>query len=117
MGLFDLAFDFVQEQAGKQIIREALGEALSTMESMIGNSGQTTVFNDYVVEAFMDAAQADVEDGWEDVDIGEYMDFMGEIVEEGNNIMADAYDYAAEIGAEDADFSEDADSDEIDFDF
>jgi hypothetical protein len=31
--------------------------------------------------------------------------------------MADAYDYAAEIGAEDADFSEDADSDEIDFDF
>lgn len=81
------------------IIKSGLAEALSTMAGMPGNAGQTTVFNDYVVDAFKENAQADVQDGWTDVNIGEYMDFMGEIVAEGNSIMQAAYEYAQEVQA------------------
>lgn len=84
----------------RNVIREGLEEALLTMESMVGNAGQQAVFNDYVQPQFTQNAQASVNDGWEDVDIGEYMDFMGEIVEEGNQIMADAYQLAEEILSE-----------------
>lgn len=83
----------------REVINEGFQEALSTMEGMIGNAGQQTVYNSYVVPAFQDA-KGPIEDGWNDVDIGEYMDFMGEIVEEGNSIMADAYDQAQEILSE-----------------
>lgn len=83
----------------KAIIQSGLAEALDTMEGMCGNAGQTTVFNDHVEPAFRENAQADVESGWEDVNIGEYMDFMGEIVAEGNSIMEAAYEYAQEVQA------------------
>lgn len=79
---------------GTQIIQEGLSEALSTMQSMCANEGQTSVYDSYVVDAFQQNAQASPEDGWEDVDIGGYMDFMGEIVETGNQIMQAAYDEA-----------------------
>ena len=82
------------------IVREGLSDALSTMEGMVGNAGQAAVFEDYVIDAFQENAQADIEDGWSDVDIGEYMDFMGEIVDEGNGIMSDAYSEAQEILSE-----------------
>ena len=84
----------------RDIIKEALQEALSTMEDMVGNAGQLSVFNSYVQPQFIENAQAPIEDGWEDVDIGEYMDFMGEIVGEGNQIMAEAYELAQEILSE-----------------
>lgn len=87
-------------ESPQAIIKSGLEDALSTMEGMTGNAGQDTVYIDYVEPAFKENAQADVEDGWEDVDIGEYMDFMGEIVAEGNSIMQDAYDYAQETQAE-----------------
>jgi hypothetical protein len=87
-------------ESPQAIIKSGLEEALDTMSEMTANPGQDTVYNDYVIEAFRENAQADVEEGWTDVDIGEYMDFMGEIVAEGNSIMQDAYDYAQEVQAE-----------------
>jgi hypothetical protein len=104
MGLFsafvniiDSGFDIAE---AREIVREGLDDALTTMSGMVGNAGQDVVFNDYVEPAFRENAEASIDDGWTDVDIGEYMDFMGEIVEEGNSIMADAYDEAQEILSE-----------------
>lgn len=103
MGLFDLftaavgsAIDIAE--AG-QIIDEAFQEALGKMEGMCGNEGQISVFGSYVAPAFADA-KGPIKEGWNNVDIGEYMDFMGEIVEEGNSIMSDAYDQAQEMLSE-----------------
>lgn len=79
----------------EDIIKESLDEALFTMESMCANEGQTSVFQSQVVPAFTENSQAAPDDGWEDVDIGGYMDFMGEIVEEGNTTMQFAYEEAA----------------------
>jgi len=87
-------------ESPQAIIKSGLEDALSTMEGMTANAGQDTVYQDYVIDGFRENAQADVEEGWSDVDIGEYMDFMGEIVAEGNSIMQDAYDQAQETQAE-----------------
>lgn len=97
----------------RNVVREGLADALSTMEGMIGNAGQETVYNDYVVPAFQENAQSDIEDGWEDVDIGEYMDFMGDIVDEGNSIMSNAYEQAQEILSEAEEAAEGAGNDEF----
>ena len=97
----------------RSIVRQGLSDALSTMDGMVGNAGQQTVFNDYVEPEFRENAQADIDDGWTDVDIGEYMDFMGEIVEEGNSIMADAYEQAQEILSELEEAIESAGDDEF----
>lgn len=100
MGLFSAAFDAgLDIGEAREVIREGLAEALDTMEDMLGNAGQETIFGDYVVPAFLENA-GPIRDGWEDVDIGDYMDFMGEIVGAGNDIMADAYDEAEEILSE-----------------
>ena len=84
----------------REIIDEGLADALITMENMVGNPGQQSVFNDYVEPQFIENAQAPIGDGWTDVDIGEYMDFMGEIVGEGNQIMTTAYQLAQEVLSE-----------------
>ncbi len=84
----------------RNVIKEGLQEALFVMGGMVGNAGQQTVYENYVVPEFKGNAQADINDGWQDVDIGEYMDFMGEIVGEGNQIMADAYTLAQFILSE-----------------
>lgn len=108
-GLFASAisagFDIAQ---AREVIKEGLQQALSTMEDMVGNPGQQSVFNSYVVPQFTENAQAPIDDGWEDVDIGEYMDFMGEIVGEGNQIMAEAYALAQEILSEYEEAAEEA---------
>jgi len=83
----------------RAIVRAALGDALLTMQGMVGNAGQQTVYNNYVVPEFQANAQRDIREGWNDVDIGEYMEFMGEIVEAGNQIMESAYAYLAEISS------------------
>lgn len=99
----------------REVVREGLQNALSTMEGMVGNTGQETVYNDYVQPAFISNA-GPIQEGWNEVDIGEYMDFMGDIVGEGNDIMSEAYDLAQEIlseleealeGAGDEDYDED----------
>lgn len=84
----------------RNVIKEGLAEALLVMNGMLGNAGQETVFKDYVQPQFVINAQVPIMDGWQDVDIGEYMDFMGEIVNEGNQIMADAFDLAQQILSE-----------------
>jgi vacuolar-type H+-ATPase subunit H len=89
----------------RELVREAYNDALDTMESMVGNEGQQVVFNDYVVPAFREA-RGPVKDGWTEVDIGEYMDFMGEIVEEGNSIMSEAYEEAQEMLSELEEFAD-----------
>lgn len=81
---------------GDNALEEALLEALEIMESMIGNAGQATVYERYIVPAFIEAFQVSkVTEGWEEVDIGEYMAFVGIIVDEGNQFMVDAYEEAA----------------------
>jgi hypothetical protein len=81
------------------IIRSGLQDALSTMEGMVANEGQQTVYKEYVVEEFVQNAQADVDEGWSDVELPEYSDFMGEIIAEGNSIMEETYEYAQEVAA------------------
>ena len=94
--LIEEAIELAEE--AEEIIMNAYYEALTRMASMVGNPGQASVFEDYVVPAFEEAfTESDPENGWEDVDIGEYMVFMGEIVGEGNDIMSDAYDDAASL--------------------
>ena len=89
----------IEGESSQAIIKSGLNDALSTMESMPVNSGQESIYQDYVVDAFEANAEAPVDEGWTEVDIGEYMDFMGEIVAEGNNIMTEAYEYAYEVQA------------------
>ena len=94
----------VQEAAGGEGIRaflaQALLEAIEQMSEMIGNAGQESVFVLYIVPGFLQSfSTSTIDDGWEDVDIGEYMSFTGIIVEEGNQMMQDAYEEAAQIQA------------------
>jgi hypothetical protein len=110
---FNIASSGLSIAEARAVVKEGLSEALGTMSGMIGNAGQDAVYNDYVVGAFQENAQASIDDGWSDVDIGEYMDFMGEIVDEGNSIMADAYDEAAEILSEIEEAAEGAGDDEF----
>jgi hypothetical protein len=86
-------------ESPQAIIRSGLQDALDTMEGMLANPGQETVYTDYVIDAFHENASAPVDEGWEDVELDNYMDFMGEIIAEGNMIMADTYDYAQEVQA------------------
>lgn len=107
MGLFDMLLDQIVESIGNEIVGAAFDDALSTMEGMCVNPGQEAVFMDHVVPEFEGAlASSSSEAGWDAVDIGEYMDFMGEIVEAGNQIMSEAYEALAALGA-DGEFDED----------
>ena len=103
MGLFDFfvsAFDLAEGiEEARNIIEEGFDDAISTMEGMIGNEGQASIFESYVIPAFQDA-RGPINDGWPGVDIGDYMDFMGDIVGEGNSIMEEAYAAAQEILSE-----------------
>jgi hypothetical protein len=57
-------------------------------------------------------SETTIEEGWDDVDIGEYMSFMGEIVAEGNAIMEAAYQEAQSIAAEIEDIEAEIEDDE-----
>ena len=100
IALAEEAEGLIQEasEEAEQIISQAFGEALETMAGMTGNAGQDAVYESQVVPAFLEAyANSDIEDGWNDVNIGEYMAFMGEIVGEGNDIMSAAYAEAGNV--------------------
>jgi hypothetical protein len=107
MGLFSFIDDIKDIYDAKEIIKEGLDEALSTMELMIVNEGQTSVFQSTLAPAFESAAQASPEDGWDDVSADPYSDFMGEICEAGNQIMEAAYEYAQEVLADEESYDED----------
>jgi hypothetical protein len=103
MGLFsafgEIASSGISIGEATEIVNEGFSDAISTMEGMIGNAGQQSVFDSYVLDAFA-SNKSPIKEGWTDVDIGEYMDFMGEIVDEGNSIMGDAYSEAQDILSE-----------------
>lgn len=107
MGLFSFIDDIKDIYDAKEIIAEGLQEALDTMELMIVNEGQTSVFQSTLAPAFESAAQASPEDGWDDVSADPYSDFMGEICEAGNQIMEAAYEYAQEVLADEESYDED----------
>ena len=91
--LLRIAIEFAGEEIAQDIITGGLDEALSIMGSMVANEGQASIFESTIAPEFeSNTEQAlDSEDyEWEDVDAGDYMDFMGQIVEEGNGIMASA---------------------------
>lgn len=96
MGLFDEAFDFAFQAYAREVIRDGLEEAISTMTSMCANEGQSQALQN-ILPDFSAAASASPEDGWPGVSCNPYCDFIGEIVEEGNNIMENAYDEAGGI--------------------
>ena len=82
------------------ITSEALTEAIDIMENMTINEGQKTVLHKYIIPNFIKTHEELKEEpcyGWDDVDAGDYIDFMGEICEAGNLIMTDAYNYACII--------------------
>jgi hypothetical protein len=85
-------------ESPQAIIQSGLQDALDTMEGMLGNAGQETIYRDYVIEAFRSNV-GPVDEGWEEVELDDYMDFMGEIIAEGNAIMDETYDYAQEVQA------------------
>jgi hypothetical protein len=107
MGLFSFIDDIKDIYDAREIIAEGLQEALGTMESMVVNEGQTSVFESTLGPAFEDAAQASPEDGWDNVSADPYSDFMGEICEAGNQIMEAAYEYAQEVLADEESYDED----------
>jgi len=100
----------IYEEAS-QIVEAAFYEAMDTMYGMCGNAGQESVFFNYVISDFADAMDStEIGDDWPDVDIGEYMVFMGEIVEAGNAIMSEAFDEAASLKGQAEDGEADLDS-------
>lgn len=107
MGVSDAISAGINISEAKAVVDEGFAEAISTMQGMTGNAGQDSVLNSYVIPAF-EANKGPIDNGWTDVDIGEYMDFMGDIVNEGNEIMADAYEEAQEILSELEEMAEEA---------
>jgi|LakMenEpi03Aug12_release.lakeMendotaPanAssembly.Ray.scaffolds.fasta_scaffold99259_3 hypothetical protein len=91
----DLIAAGIGEIIAQNIVAEAFLEAIETMKLMPANEGQSVVYTEYVLPAFklqFELQGPDAgEEMWNDVDIGVYMDFMGEIVEEGNKIMEEAF--------------------------
>jgi len=88
------------EEAG-EIVEAAFYEAMDTMYEMCGNAGQESVFFNHVIPAFADEMEnTQIGEDWSGVDIGEYMVFMGEIVEAGNSIMEDAFGEASGLASE-----------------
>jgi hypothetical protein len=98
IGSENSASDAAKRVLANLVLNEGLAEALDTMNSMVGNAGQQTVYNNYVLVEFKKTRSSiRPGDDWPGIDIGEYMDFMGIIVEEGNSIMEEACDFAADI--------------------
>jgi hypothetical protein len=94
--LIEEAISLLEES--EEIILAAYIEAIAKMISMVANPGQASVMQSEVIPGFEESYEtSDPETGWEDVDIGEYMTFMGEIVSEGNSIMSAAYGEASSL--------------------
>jgi len=107
MGLFDLLGVMQDVDNANEIIQAGLDEALGTMESMIVNEGQGSVFESYIGPEFESAATASPTEGWPGVDAGAYVDFVGEIVEAGNQIMEAYYAYALDVLMQQEEYDED----------
>jgi len=112
-GRWGLADDLAEEigelyEEASEMVESSFYEAMDTMYGMCGNAGQETVFFDYVIPEFAaEMENTELGENWNDVDIGEYMAFMGEIVETGNAIMSEACDEASGL----VDEADDAEAD------
>jgi hypothetical protein len=94
MGIVNTAMNLLLKTQAKEIIKEGLDDALNQMQNMVANEGMQTIFDTQVVPEFTNNAKANPEDGWTDVVLSDYMDFMGNLINEGNSIMSQAYDEA-----------------------
>jgi len=94
MGIVNTAMNLLLNTQAKEIIKEGLDDALNQMQNMVANEGMQTIFDTQVVPEFTNNAKAKPEDGWTDVVLSDYMDFMGNLINEGNSIMSQAYDEA-----------------------
>lgn len=94
MGIVNAAMNLLLNTQAQETIKQGLEDALNQMQNMIANEGMQTIFDVHVEPAFIENAKADPEDGWTEVVLSEYMDFMGNIINEGNSIMNQAYDEA-----------------------
>jgi hypothetical protein len=105
------------EQEAQDVVEAAFYEAMDTMYGMCGNPGQESIFSSQIVPAFAEeVGNTSLDESWGNVDIGEYMAFMGEIVAEGNAIMSAAYDEANSLTDEASDAAGEAEElDEGDF--
>lgn len=112
-GFWGMADDLAEEigelyEEASQRVEAAFYEAMDIMYGMCANPGQETVFFNYVIPGFAaEMENTELGESWDDVDIGEYMAFMGEIVEAGNAIMSEACDDAASM----TDEADDAEAD------
>ncbi len=88
------------DSVARQIILEGLDDALKTMESMTANEGQESVFIDPIKPSFIENSLLPVDECWRFVTDEAHVDFMGEIMEAGNQIMDEAWQYAQVIAAE-----------------
>ena len=96
--LLDEYFEAVEEI--EMIISDAASDAVATMNGLVANEGQLSVFESAIIPAFMESlGSSSLEDGWTPMET-EYDEFVGGIVEEGNQIMSDAYDEASDIASE-----------------
>jgi hypothetical protein len=115
-GAYGAASELAEEigelyEEASQIVEAAFYEAMDTMYGMCGNAGQESVFFNYVMPDFADAMDStEIGEDWPDVDIGEYMVFMGEIVEAGNAIMSEAFEEAGSLQSEADDAEADLES-------
>lgn len=94
MTILGKIFEALAQQYAEDIVDAAFVEALAVMGKMPVNAGQITVYEQHIVPEFIKTrAQLPVEVGvfWDDVVLQEYIDFMGEIMEAGNQIMHNAY--------------------------
>jgi hypothetical protein len=84
--------EIAAEEIKYEIIEEGFQEAISVMESMVVNEGQETVLSGQIIPDFELRFQV-VPPGedWPWVSASPYEDFMSEITEAGNSIMARAY--------------------------
>jgi hypothetical protein len=96
----EIANQLIEEEVRQivtEIISNGMMEALDTMGGLISNEGQLSVFETAVLPGFSESLEkSDIKVGWNAV-VTEYDEFVGGIVEEGNQIMTDAYEEALEI--------------------
>ena len=85
------------QQMVSEIISNAMMEAFDTMGGLIANEGQLSVFETAILPGFSESLEkSNIKIGWNAV-VTEYDEFVGGIVEEGNQIMTQAYEQADEL--------------------
>jgi hypothetical protein len=85
------------------IIYQGLKNAISTMSRLPANAGQTTIFERYIEPAFQKQGievMLGTDYDWDPIIIPNYMDAVGEIIEEGNQIMEIAGEEATQLEEE-----------------